>query len=78
MTDAALDEPVLVFAREFFGIGTSVRVWRTIGITFKRNGGHADDRPLSKSPFQIAWLHSSRPFAAFFGPFRAPERWLSG
>jgi hypothetical protein len=32
--DAALDDSVRVLAREFLGIGTTVRVWCTIGICF--------------------------------------------
>jgi hypothetical protein len=50
--DAALDDPVLIVAREFLGIGTGIRVWCTIGITFKGNGRHGDDRAFGK-PFQI-------------------------
>jgi len=34
--DAALDKSVRIFAREFLGIGTGVRMRRTIGITFKK------------------------------------------
>jgi hypothetical protein len=51
--DAARDDPVRIFAREFLGIGTSIRVWRAIGITFKSNGGHGDDRPFGKPLFEI-------------------------
>ena len=35
--DAAFDKPVRIFAREFFGIRTGLRMRRTIGITFKSN-----------------------------------------
>jgi hypothetical protein len=35
----ARDDPVRIFAREFLCIGTAVRMRRTIGITFKGNGG---------------------------------------
>src|SRR3979490_2157270 len=51
--DAALDEPVRIFAREFLGIGTGIRVWCTIGIAFKGNGGPGNDRAFGKPLFQI-------------------------
>src|SRR5829696_7798580 len=51
--NAALDDPVRIFAREFLGIGPGVRVGCTIGITFKGNGGHGDDRTFGKPLFQI-------------------------
>ena len=51
--DAAFDKPVRVFAREFFGIRTGLRMRRTIGITFKRNGGHSDDGSFGKPLFQV-------------------------
>src|ERR1700681_3232796 len=53
VTDAALDDPVRVVAREFLGIGTGVRMWCTIGITFKGNGRHGDDRAFGKPLFKI-------------------------
>ena len=39
--------------REFLGIGTALRIWCTIGITFKSNGRHGDDRAFGKPLFQI-------------------------
>jgi hypothetical protein len=33
--NAALDDPVSVFAREFIGIGTGIRVRCTVVVTFK-------------------------------------------
>jgi hypothetical protein len=45
--DATLNDPVRIFAREFLGIGTAVRVWCTIGVTFQGDGGHGDDRTFS-------------------------------
>ena len=51
--DAALDDPVRIFAGEFLGIGAGVRVWCAIGITFKGDGGHGDDRTFGKPLFQI-------------------------
>jgi hypothetical protein len=49
--DATLDDAVRIFAREFPGIGTGVRVWCTIGITFKGNSGYGDHRAFGK-PFK--------------------------
>src|SRR5260370_9491973 len=37
--DAALDQPVLVFARELLAIGCRVRVWRAIGLALKPSTG---------------------------------------
>jgi hypothetical protein len=51
--DATLDGPVGVFAREFLGIGTRVRMRRTVGITFERDGGNSDDRTFGEPLFQI-------------------------
>jgi hypothetical protein len=51
--DAALKDPVRICAREFFGIGTTVRVWRTIGITLQRDGGHSDDGPCGQLLFKL-------------------------
>src|SRR6267154_3874099 len=39
VADAARDEAVLVFAREFLGIGGGIGVWCTVGIAFKGDGG---------------------------------------
>src|SRR5439155_12125657 len=49
VSDAALDRPVRIFAREFLGIGTRVRMGRTVGVTLKRNGGHGDHRTFGES-----------------------------
>src|SRR5437870_6256859 len=51
--DAARDGPMRILAREFLSIGAAVWMWRTIGIAFEGNGGHADDRTLGKPPFRI-------------------------
>ena len=53
MPDAALDDPVRIFAREFLGVGAGVQVWCPIGIAFQRNGGHGNVRTLSKPLFQL-------------------------
>jgi len=44
---------VLISAREFFRVGTGLRMWRAIGITFKRNGRHRDDWTFGKPLFQV-------------------------
>ena len=46
--NAARDDPVLIFAREFPGIGTGLRVRGTIGIAFEGNGGHTDERAFGE------------------------------
>jgi hypothetical protein len=44
---------VLISAREFFCVGTGRRIWRAIGIAFKRNGRNRDDWTLGKLPFEV-------------------------
>src|SRR6266566_1273902 len=51
--DTARDDPMLIFAREFAGIDTGVRVWCPISIAFQRHGGHGDGRSLGESLFQL-------------------------
>jgi hypothetical protein len=54
VTDSTRDQPVRIFAREFIAEGTFVRrMWRTVGIALKRNGGYSDDGTRGKSLFQI-------------------------
>ncbi len=53
MSDSALDRTVRIVAGKFPGIGAGVQMRRTIGIAFKRNGGHGDDGPDGKPLFQI-------------------------
>ena len=53
VTDAAADDPVRILARKLLAVGVGVRVWRTIGITFKRDGGYGDDRAFGKPTFQV-------------------------
>jgi hypothetical protein len=36
--DTTRDDPMRIFAREFLGVGTDVRVWCTIGIPFQGDG----------------------------------------
>src|SRR3984893_16897669 len=40
---AARSSPVCILARESICLGTGIRMWSAIGITFKGNGGHGDD-----------------------------------
>src|SRR5262245_17361527 len=54
--DTAPDSLVRIFARELLGIGAAVRVWCTVGITFKGNGGHGDDRTFGKPPLELVVL----------------------
>jgi DNA-binding transcriptional LysR family regulator len=37
VSDAARDDPVRIFTREFFGIGTALRVRCAVGVSFKGN-----------------------------------------
>ena len=53
VTDAARDGPVLVFAGEFLGVRTGLRVRCAIGVAFECDGRHCDDRRLRKPLFQI-------------------------
>src|SRR4051794_15920783 len=50
---SALDEVVRILARKFPGIGTGIQVRRTVGIAFKRNGRHGDDRACGEPLFQL-------------------------
>jgi hypothetical protein len=50
--DAARDEPVGIWTREFVGIGTAVRVRCPIGIPLKHDGEHGDDGPCGQLLFQ--------------------------
>lgn len=54
--DAALDQPMLVLAQEFPGIGAAVRMRRSVGIALKRDGRHGNVRTLRQPLFQIVVL----------------------
>ena len=57
VTDAAGDDPACIFACELLAIGCRVRrVWRTVGIAFKGDGGHGDGRKLSELLFEFVIL----------------------
>jgi hypothetical protein len=51
--DASRDLPVLVFPREFLCVRRGIRVRRTVGVAFHRNGRDGDDRALREPVFQI-------------------------
>ena len=53
VTDAAIQQPVRVLAGELLSIQTGIRVWRTVGVAFKRDGGHGDRRTRRKLLFRI-------------------------
>ena len=53
MTDATLDDPVRISAREFADVGTGVRVRCAIGMAFQRHCGHGDGRTFSEPLFQL-------------------------
>lgn len=44
MTNAALDQLMLILAREFFGVGTGGRMRGSVGIAFERDCRNADYR----------------------------------
>jgi hypothetical protein len=53
VTNAAFDQPVLVLAEEFVAIRRRHRMRRTVGIAFKGDRGHGDDRSRAQLRFQI-------------------------
>ena len=52
MTDAAADDPVLVFARELLRIRVRLRMRRAVGVALQRNRGHTDDWCLREAGFE--------------------------
>lgn len=52
----AVDIPVRISARKFFGIGARVRMRRTIGILFEGYAGHRNVGTCGKSIFQLVIL----------------------
>src|SRR3984893_9741048 len=53
VTNAAFDQPVLVLAGEFVAIRRRHRMRRTVGVAFKGDRGHGDDRSRAQLRFQI-------------------------
>ena len=66
--DAALDGPVRISARELSGIGAGLRVRCAIGVTFKGDRRHGDDRTVGEPFFQIVI------FRLAFGQAEPPSR----
>src|SRR5262245_4975670 len=56
MADPPFDDSMCILARELLGIGTGVRVWRTIGITLHGDSGHGDYGSLGQPLFKIVIL----------------------
>src|SRR5579871_2634621 len=56
MPDAALDDPVRIFAREFPGIRTGIRMRRAVGVAFQGKGGRRDYRGFGKPLLQSVIL----------------------
>jgi len=54
--NAALDDPMCIFARELLGVGTGVRVWRPVSVTFKGDGRYPNDGEFRKALVQIVVL----------------------
>src|SRR6516165_3720737 len=48
-----IDRAVCIFPREFLGVRGRFRVWRTIGITFERDGGHRNVGRCSEALLEI-------------------------
>src|SRR5258708_17935637 len=51
--DASGDVPVLVWPGEFVRVRLRVRMGRTVGVAFHRNGRGADDRALGQPLFEV-------------------------
>src|SRR5215831_19236463 len=56
VSNAALDEPEFVFAREFFGVRAWLRMWRAIGVTFHRDRRHTDNGTLCQPRLKLVIL----------------------
>src|ERR1700733_4534393 len=58
--DAALDDPVLVLAGEFAGVGAGVRVRCAVGVPLQGDGGDGDSRKAGQLPLQVVVSRLSR------------------
>src|SRR5258706_12652496 len=56
VTDAAFSQPVLVLAGEFVTIRSRLRMRRAVGIAFKRNRRHGDDRSRAQLRLKVIVL----------------------
>src|SRR5205085_8174507 len=54
--DAARDDPVRIFAREFLSVGAGVRVWRAVGIALQGDGGRGNHRGCGEPLFKLVIL----------------------
>jgi hypothetical protein len=54
--DAASDDPVCIFAREFFGVSAKIRVRRTVCVALERDGGHGGDGTRRQLLFKVIIL----------------------
>src|SRR5215212_6672825 len=50
VSNAALDQPMRIPAREFLGVGTGLRMGSTVGVTFHGDGRYGDHRTCGQ-PF---------------------------
>ena len=65
VTNATVARSPRALAGDILGAGGWLWVWRTIGVTFKRNRGHADRGARSKRYSRaLRWCLSARPPAA--------------
>ena len=53
MSDAARDQTVGIFAREFLAVGCCIGVRSPVGIALKGYCGHGYDRTFGEPPFQV-------------------------
>ena len=56
VTDAACQEAVCVLTGELLGVSRRIWMWRTIGVTFKRDGRHRDGRTCGELLLQLVVL----------------------
>ena len=53
VSDAAFENPVRIFAREFLRVGTGVRMRRAVGVAFQGDRRHVDGWTFRETIFQI-------------------------
>src|ERR1700686_2712017 len=53
VSDAALDQAVLILTREFFRVRRGLRMWRAVRVTFEGDRRDADGRKLRKASFEV-------------------------
>ena len=72
--DAALDDTVRVFAREFPGVDAGVRVWRAVGVAFKCDSGHGDYGSCGQTLLKLVILRLAFGQAAAMAAAAAPMK----